>query len=31
MEWIEIYRSALLENWSRGRSGLPLYRIEPLE
>src|SRR5688500_16897313 len=27
IEWIEIHRDALLENWSRGRSGLPLYRI----
>src|SRR5687767_11211660 len=31
IEWIETHRSALLENWSRGRSGLRLYRIDPLE
>ena len=30
-QWIDRFKDALFENWSRGRSGLPLYKIEPLE
>ena len=30
-EWIEQFRDALLENWSRGRVGLPRYKIEGIE
>ena len=31
VQWIERFRDQLLDNWQRGRSGLPIYKIAPLE
>jgi hypothetical protein len=31
VEWINRHREELLENWRRGRAGLPRYRVAPLE
>jgi hypothetical protein len=31
VQWIECFRDQLLDNWQRGHSGLPLYKIAPLE
>jgi hypothetical protein len=31
LEWAELYRAELLENWGLARQGQPLLRIAPLE
>ena len=30
LDWAELHKSELLENWDRARRGLPLVAIEPL-
>ena len=30
LDWSDLHRAELLENWERARVGLPLKRIEPL-
>ena len=30
LDWAELHRSELLENWDRARRGLPLVPVEPL-
>lgn len=31
LEWVELHRAELLENWELARQGQPLARIAPLE
>lgn len=31
LEWAELHKAELLENWQLARQGRPLKRIEPLE
>lgn len=31
LEWLELHRDELLENWSRVKERKPLLKIEPLE
>lgn len=31
LEWTQLHRQELLENWQRARAGEPLERIAPLE
>lgn len=31
LEWAELHKAELLENWKLARQGQPLKRIEPLE
>jgi hypothetical protein len=31
LEWAALHRAELWENWQRGRDGLPLEQIEPLD
>ena len=31
MEWLELHRAELAENWKRAEARLPLTPIEPLE
>lgn len=31
IEWADLYREELMENWLRARNGEPLAEIEPLE
>lgn len=31
LEWMNLHRSELLENWQRAKQGQPLSRIAPLE
>lgn len=31
LEWMELHKSELLENWELARQGQPLKRIAPLE
>lgn len=31
LEWLEIHREELLDNWERAQNGTPLAKIEPLK
>ncbi len=31
LEWLELHKAELMENWSRATKGEPLKSIEPLE
>lgn len=31
LEWLEIHRQELMNDWSRARTGEPLIKIEPLK
>lgn len=31
LEWLELHRDELLDNWERSQSGRTLYKVEPLK
>ncbi|MDX1507288.1 MAG: DUF4160 domain-containing protein [Woeseiaceae bacterium] len=31
LEWLDLHREELMEDWERAESRLPLFRIDPLE
>jgi len=31
LEWLDIHRDELIENWDRAQSGSPLNKIDPLK
>ena len=31
LDWLELHRDELLDNWQKAQHGLPLDRIEPLK
>ena len=31
LEWLDLHRDELMDNWTRAQNGAPLNRIEPLK